>query len=145
MATDTPNFTLENSIFIARPIGDIWNFLTDINNDQKWRKGLIDTRWTSDEPGKLGSTAVYVFQGIGEIHWKLSEWDVERVMGWDYIGGRLAGGHGSYRMEPEADGTRVMMRMEKRAGIIFRTLMRVIISRQNDGDLKKLKAIMEDE
>ena len=64
-------------------------------------------------------------------------------MGWDYIGGRLDGGHGSYRMEPEAGGTRMTMRAELRAGIIFGILMRFIVSRQNEGDLKKLKAIME--
>ena len=144
MATDKPNVTIENSIFIARPTEDIWNFLTDIVNDQQWRKGLIDTRWTSDEPSSLGSTAVYIFEGVGEVHWKLTEWEDQRVMGWDYIGGRLDGGHGSYRMEPEAGGTRMMMRMELRAGLIFRILMKFIVKRQNAGDLKKLKAIMED-
>ncbi|UCC54217.1 MAG: SRPBCC family protein, partial [Anaerolineaceae bacterium] len=101
MATDKPNITIENSIFIARPTEDIWNFLSDIVNDQQWRKGLIDTRWTYGEPSTLGSTAVYIFEGIGEVHWKLTEWEDQRVIGWDYIGGRLDGGHGSYRMEPE--------------------------------------------
>ncbi len=144
MTADKANATIENSIFIARPIEDIWNFLTDIVNDQQWRKGLIDTRWTSDEPSSLGSTAVYVFKGIGEVHWKLTEWEDRRVMGWDYIGGRLDGGHGSYRMEPEAGGTRMIMRAEIRAGIIFGILMKFIVSRQNVGDLRKLKAIMED-
>jgi len=144
MTKDKPNVTIENSIFIARPAEDIWNFLTDIVNDRQWRKGLIDTRWTSVEPSSLGSTAVYVFEGIGEVHWKLTEWENQRVMGWDYIGGRLDGGHGSYRMEPEAGGTRMMMRAEIRAGVIFGILMKFIVSRQNKGDLKKLKAIMED-
>jgi len=144
MTTDKPNVTIENSIFIARPPEDIWNFLSDIVNDQKWRKGLIDTRWTSDEPSTLGSTAVYIFEGIGEVHWKLTDWEDQRVIGWDYIGGRLDGGHGSYLMEPEAGGTRMMMRMEIRAGVIFGILMKFIVPRQNAGDLKKLKAIMED-
>ena len=144
MTTDEPNVTIENSILIARPTENIWNFLTDIVNDQQWRKGLIDTRWTSDEPSTLGSTAVYIFEGIGEVHWKLTEWEDQRVMGWDYVGGRLDGGHGSYRMEPEAGGTRMMMRMEIRAGFIYGILLKFIVARQNVGDLKKLKAIMED-
>ena len=144
MTTDKPNVTIEKSIFIARPTEDIWNFLSDIVNDQKWRKGVVDTRWTSDEPSSLGSTAVYVIEGIGEVHWKLTEWEDQRVMGWDYIGGRFEGGHGSYRMEPEADGTRMMLRMELRAGFIFGILMKFIVTNQMAGDLKKLKAIMED-
>ena len=144
MTTDKPNVTIENSIFIARPTEDIWNFLSDIDNDQQWRKGVIDTRWTSDEPSTLGSTAVYIIEGIGEVHWKLTEWEDQRVMGWDYIGGRFEGGHGSYRMEPEAGGTRMMMRMELRAGFILGILMKFIVTRQMAGDLKKLKAIMED-
>jgi uncharacterized membrane protein len=144
MTNKKPNVTIENSIFIERSAEDIWNFLTDIVNDQQWRNGLIDTRWTSDEPSSLGSTAVYTFQGIGEVHWRLTEWEEQRVMGWDYIGGRLDGGHGSYRMEPEAGGTRMIMRAEIRAGIIFGIIMKFVISRQNEGDLKKLKAIMEE-
>jgi uncharacterized membrane protein len=143
MTTDEPKLAIENSIFIARPTEDIWSFLTDIVNDQQWRKGLIDTRWTSDEPSSIGSTAVYIFEGIGEVHWKLTEWEEQRVMGWDYIGGRLDGGHGSYRMQPEAGGTRMVMRMEMKAGLIFRIFMKFIVTRQNVGDLKKLKAIME--
>lgn len=144
MATDKPNVTIENSIFIARPTEDIWNFLSDIVNDQQWRKGLIDTRWTYGEPSTLGSTAVYIFEGIGEVHWKLTEWEDQRVIGWDYIGGRLDGGHGSYRMEPEPGGTRMMMRMEIRATVIFGIFMKFIVTRQMAGELKKLKAIMED-
>ena len=144
MTTDKLNVTIESSIFIARPAEDIWNFLSDIVNDQQWRQGLIDTRWTFGEPPSLGSTAVYVFKGIGEVHWRLAEWKDQRVIGWDYIGGRLDGGQGSYRMEPEAGGARMMMRMEIRAGIMFRIFMRFIVTRQMAGDLKKLKAIMED-
>ena len=144
MTTHKPNVTIEKSIFIARPTEDIWNFLSDIVNDQKWRKGVVDTQWTSDEPSSLGSTAVYIIEGIGEVHWKLTEWEDQRVMGWDYIGGRFDGGHGSYRMEPEAGGTRMMMRMELRAGFILGILIKFIVTRQMAGDLKKLKAIMED-
>lgn len=144
MTTDKPNVTIEKSIFIARPTEDIWNFLSDIVNDQQWREGVIDTRWTSDEPSSLGSTAVYIIEGVGEVHWKLTELEDQRVFGWDYIGGRFDGGHGSYRMEPEAGGTRVMMRMEIRAGVIFGILIKFIVTRQMAGDLKKLKAIMED-
>jgi uncharacterized membrane protein len=144
MTTDKPNVTIEKSIFIARPTEEIWNFLSDIVNDQQWRKGVIDTRWTSDEPSTLGSTAVYVIEGMGEVHWKLTEWEDQRVMGWDYIGGRFDGGHGSYRMEPAAGGTRMMMRMELRVGVIFGILMKFIATRQMTGDLKKLKAIMEE-
>ena len=143
MPTEKPNTTIEKSIFIERPTQDIWNFLSDIVNDQQWRKGLIDTRWIAGEPLSLGATAVYVFEGVGEIHWKLNELEDQRVMGWDYVGGRLDGGHGSYRMEPEADGTRMSMRMEMRAGLIFGILMRLIVTRQMAGDLKTLKAIME--
>ena len=143
MTTNKPNFTIENSIFIACPPEDIWYFLYDIVNDQKWRKGVNDTRWTSGDPSTLGSTAVYNIEGVGEVHWKLTEWEDQRVMGWDYIGGKLDGGHGSYRMQPEAGGTRMMMRSELRVGFIFGILLKLIVTRQMAGELKTLKAIME--
>jgi hypothetical protein len=143
MATDKPNIILEKSIFIARPTVDIWNFLSDIVNDQQWRQGVIDTRWTSGEPNTLGSTAVYMIKGVGEVYWQLTEWEEQRVIGWDYIGGRLDGGHGSYRMKPEDGGTRMMMRSELNVGVFFGIFLKLIVTRQMAGELKKLKAIME--
>jgi uncharacterized membrane protein len=118
MTADESNLTIEDSIFIARPADDIWNFLYDINNDQLWGIGVVETRWTSDEPSKIGSTAVYVIEGFGEVHWKLTGWEEQRIMGWDTIDGRFDGGHGSYRMEPEAGGSRMTMRIEIRSGVL---------------------------
>ena len=85
MTNAKPNITIEDSIFIARPTEDIWNFLSDIVNDQQWRRGVMDTRWTSGEPSTLGATAVYVIEGVGEMHWKLTKLEDQRVIGWDYM------------------------------------------------------------
>ena len=144
MAAGKPNVTIEKSIFIARPPADIWHFLSDINNDQLWRQGMVGTQWTSGEPGSLGSTAVYTIEGAGEITWQLTEFEEPRVIGWDYISGRLDGGHGCYRMEPESGGTRMAMRMELTTSLIFGTIMKLIVPRQMAGELRTLKALMED-
>lgn len=137
------NVKVESSILIARSSEYIWNFVSDIENDKQWRKGVIDTRWISGEAPNLGATALYIIEGVGEIRWKLVEWKEQRVMAWDYIGGRLDGGQGSYRMEPADGGTLMIMRTEIKAGVIFGLFMKLFVPRQLLGDLKKLKTIME--
>ena len=136
------NITIASSLFIARPIADIWNYVSDLTNDALWRKG-VESRWTSDEPHGLGSTGASIVEREGEIRWKWSELEDRRSMGWDYLNGRFAGGHGGYRMAPEAGGTRMTMHMEIQGGFIFGILIKFIAKRRMSGDLKKLKARLE--
>jgi hypothetical protein len=146
METNRPNITGEASLFIARPPEYIWEFLLDLANDKKWRTGVIDARLTSTTPVGLGTTGVHIAVLMGAFPWTLTEWEERRVAGWDFTSGILEGSHGSYRIEPERVGSRVLIRANIRLSGFFgilMPLMRLIVPRLFAGDLRKLKAIME--
>lgn len=74
------------------------------------------------------------------------EWQDQRVAGWDFTSGFLTGTHGSYRIEPERDGSRVIIQANFHVAGAFGVLMplmRQIVPRRLAGDLRNLKAIME--
>lgn len=146
MTSDRSEPDIESSVWIARPPEAIWSYLAEVSNETQWRSGLIEAQWTSDPPHGVGSTALYVFEGAGDWPWTIAEWEEPRIVCWDVTGGRLEGARGGYRIEPEDTGSRVTnyARMKRSAFMrIFMLFMKPRIKRQFDGDLEKLKAIME--
>ena len=146
MDANKAHLACEVSLFIARPPEDIWNFMFDLSNDKKWRTGVIDARLTSAPPVGLGTTGVHIAAFMGEFSWTITEWEERRVAGWDFTSGILEGTHGSYRVEPESAGSRVIIRANFRLSGFFGVLMplmRLIVPRRLAGDLRKLKAILE--
>jgi len=146
MTSDMPKPDIESSIWIARPPGEIWNYVTDWSNDIQWRNGVIEAKWTSDPPHGVGSTGLHIVEGVGDWPWKLTEWEEPHNVSWDVTGGPMKGGHAGYRIEPEKAGSLVTLH----ARVKRPSLMRIIIpfmkgnmKRQMFADLEKLKALME--
>jgi len=146
MEANKTSFTCEVSLFIDRPSEAIWSFMLDLTNDTRWRTGIKDAWLTSDPPAGLGATGVHIAPLIGAFPWIITEWQDQRVAGWDFTSGFLTGTHGSYRIEPERDGSRVIIQANFRVAGTFGVLMplmRQIVPRRLAGDLRNLKAIME--
>jgi uncharacterized protein YndB with AHSA1/START domain len=42
--------TFENTVLIARPIEDVFGFLSDLENIPKWNYAIVETRKISEGP-----------------------------------------------------------------------------------------------
>jgi uncharacterized membrane protein len=137
---------VESSIWIARPPEDIWEYIYDVSNDAQWREGVISGKWISDPPHGVGSTGLNIVEGIGDWPWKVTELEKPRAASWVITNGRLEGAHAGYRIAPEDAGSRMTLYIRvKRSALmrIFMLIMKRRIRRQFDGDVERLKAIME--
>lgn len=146
MTSVEPKPDIASSIWIARPPEEIWEYLVDVSHDVHWRDGVNDAQWTSDPPYGVGSTGLHLIEGIGDWPWQATAFTAPRFMAWEVTGGRFAGSHGAYRLEPERDGTRFTLETRMKRSVIISLLMLVLkgrIKRQNVIDLEKLKGIME--
>jgi uncharacterized membrane protein len=138
--------SFQSSIAIARPPEDVWTFLYDVSNDTRWRTGVTSARWISDPPYGVGSTGLHLVQGVGDWPWTVSEWNEQRIMGWDVTGGRFRGSHGSYGIDAEGAGNRVTIDTRVKPSLLMRVLMLFMkrtLRRQAASDLEKLKEILE--
>jgi hypothetical protein len=147
MENDIDNIVMEDSIYIDRSTEDIWNFLTELSNEKLWIRIVNDTHLTSDTLG-LGATGFRVAKRRGKMYWKVTEWEEQRVLGFDYIGGIFNGTRVIIRIEPEGTGNRVVLRAEAPAprnfiNRIFLIIMKPIVARNWAANLKSLKSIME--
>jgi len=137
---------VESSTWIARPPEEIWDYLTDVSNEPKWRDIMIEARWVSDPPYGIGSTGLNVVKGVGDWPWEITEWDEPYSMGWDVTGGRFEGSHGGYYVVSENAGSRVSAHAQFKPGTYMRILKPIMIrylGRQFAAELEKLKAILE--
>ncbi len=146
MTSDRQEPDIESSIWIARPPEDMWDYVSDVSNDAQWRDGVNSGKWSSDPPHGVGSTGLHIIEGIGDYPWKATAFEEPRILAWKVTGGRLSGGHGAYRIEPEGDGSRFTIEARMNRSVIMRLLMPILkrrIKRQDAIDLEKLKTILE--
>ncbi len=137
---------LESSVFIARPAGEVWNFVIKIDNEKLWRSGVTDARMTSDAPYGIGSTGIHYVKFLGTVRWRIIKWEEHRVMEWVFLDGMIRDYHGSHVLEPVDDGTRMTVRGEIAGGFpfgIMGILLKPVFTRLLATDLKRLKSIME--
>jgi hypothetical protein len=138
---------ISESISISASHEKVWDFWLAVTTDARWRNGITKAELTSEPPSGLGSTGVHYHKDLGPMPWTIIKWEDGRHMEWIFGECRLKGFLGSYHVEPENDGSRVIMEQSKTDLSFFMRIMmfftRGIIRKSMKGDLQKLKEIME--
>jgi uncharacterized membrane protein len=98
----------ENSIVIERPRSEVFAFVADHENDQKWRPGVLDIKRASGE----GQGAVYT-QGVQgpfgkriDADFEVTAYQPDTLLAFRTLAGPVQP-EGSYRFEDAEGGTRV--------------------------------------
>ena len=141
-----PKPNIEVSIWIARSPEDIWSYLCDVSNEVLWRYGVQLAEWISDPPYGIGSIGFHFVQSLGDYPWKVAEWDEFRNISWDVIDGRFNGARAGYRILPKNNGSNVTIYVSANHNLFLKIMtfvMKRFFIRQLNGDLERLKAIME--
>jgi uncharacterized membrane protein len=139
----------ELSIMIERPIEEAFAVLANLENDVKWHSAFVEVRNTSG--GSLGVGARFlVFEGLRgrrtpATEYEVTEYEPNRVAAWKTVSGPLQ--LRFWRTFERVDGgTRFAVRYEG-APRGFLTLAWPLITRvakrQQGGDMRKLKELME--
>jgi hypothetical protein len=135
---------------IKRPIEEAFAVLANLENDLKWHSAFVDTRNTSG--GSLGVGARFlVFEGLlgrrvgsGTVY-EVTEYEPNRIAAWKTVSGPLQ--LKFWRTFERVDGgTRFAVRYEgepRGFSKLAWPLITRIARRQQGGDMRKLKELME--
>lgn len=140
---------IELSIVIKRPIEEAFAFLANLENDVKWHSAFVDVRKTSG--GSLGVGARFlVFEGVlgrrtPGTEYEVTEYEPNRIAAWKTVSGPL---QLQFRrtFERVESGTRFAVRYEGQPRGFLRLawpLITRMVKRQQGGDMRKLKELME--
>ena len=44
------------SVFIQRPIAEVFGVISDFESNPRWQSGMVEAKFTSDGPLRVGST-----------------------------------------------------------------------------------------
>jgi uncharacterized protein YndB with AHSA1/START domain len=139
--------TFENTVMIARPIEDVFAFLSDLENIPKWNYAIVETRKISEGPVGVGTTyhQVRSVPRRSEERLEITTYNPPRQL---QIRGQL-GPFASrliYALDAIPEGTRVTNTVELELGGPGRLLERVAVPRVREAvaaNLRKLKELLE--
>ncbi len=139
---------IEVEVFIKRPSQEVFDYISNFENNPNWQGGMVSAKFTSEGPLQIGSTYVQEAKFLGRpVH---SDFEVIA-----FEPGRMVKAttrSGSFpitftrMVEPKDGGTQVKAIVEGDASGVYKLtepLMTFMVKRSVSGDYKNLKAILE--
>ncbi len=136
------------SIVINRPIEEVFGALTNLENDIRWRSEWVETRNTSGGAPGVGATFCLTGEFLGRrvpTVYEVIEYEPNRSAAWKTVSGPLPLTF-QRTFERVEDGTRFTIRYEAEVRGFFKLVMPLLartVERQQEGDLRKVKELME--
>ena len=143
--------SLSETLEISRPAEEVFAYMTDLDNDPKWQKGLLEAKHTSEGPVGVGTTGVHRAKAMGktiEVAWQLTEYEAPKRIAWKFISGPFTGNE-SYTLESTPDATKVMHVAEMQPqGFLGRLMLMAggiggMFKKQSEKNMQNLKGILE--
>jgi uncharacterized protein YndB with AHSA1/START domain len=139
--------TFENTVMIARPIEDVFAFLSDLENVPKWNYAIVETRKVSAGPVGVGTVyhQVRSVPSRSEERLEITTYTPPRQLA---IQGQLGPFRSRlfYALDATPEGTRVTNTVEVELRGPGRLLARVAVPRVQEAvaaNLRKLKELLE--
>lgn len=138
---------VEATTVIDRPIEDVFEVLSNVENNPKWSSAFLEVTKTSDGPIGVGTT----WRGVGKFLGKRTEVEIEEV---EYEPNRKVTqksvspfpANQQMSFESEGGGTRVNLIFEADPGGYFKLAEPLLVGmgkRNIEGELANLKDLME--
>jgi uncharacterized membrane protein len=138
----------EMSILIQKPIGEVFDYISDFQNGPQWQTGLLEVRPVTDGPLGVGTrfTSVRKFMGRStESDIEFSDYELNRKVSIKSVSGNSPFKQ-TFLFEPTADATRLTSRFELHMGGIMalaEPLMASGVRRELAADFGRLKEVIE--
>lgn len=138
----------ELNTVINRPIEEVFAVLANLENDLKWRSEWVDARKTSEGPIGIGTRFSLFAKAFGrriETVYETIQCEPNRIAAWKAMSGPLPLTF-QRTFERVEGGTRITIKYEAELRGFFKLVMSLLagsVTRQHEGDLRKLKELME--
>lgn len=140
----------EKSIFINRPVPEVFAYMGDISREHEWQPQLLEAEQTPPGPTVVGSHRRYVTGFMGkriENTYVVREIEENRRLVCETTPDSAVSATSLLTWEAEGEGTRVTMAVEGTAGGVLRFLPDRVVgsafAAEVDGALDRLKECLE--
>jgi uncharacterized protein YndB with AHSA1/START domain len=144
---------IESSVVISRPVEEVFEFVTNPENDPQWQSAILESKRTSAGPLGVGTTEAGVGKIIGRrIEWtgEVTEYEPNKKVKYLVTGGPLTAEQ-TVTFEPVEGGTKFTLGLDpigEDASGFFRLAEPIVIrmlQRDIETDAANLKDLLEAE
>lgn len=141
-------YKFSKSIVINRPQQEVFDFVTNLNNDSKWQSGIESVEQISAGPIGAGSTWRYRIKFMGrelEAEIELKSYDPPNQASVKSIGGPVPF-ENTYTFESKDGGTQMTLSGQAEIGGFFKMAEGLVgkqMEKQMDSDAAALKKLLE--
>ena len=141
-------YMFEKSIFINRPPQEVFDYITNPDNDSNWRSTAVSAEWTSDGPVGVGSTQRTVGKFLGRKIDSTNEvtvWDPPNQFAFKSVGGSIPL-ELSQKLAAEDNGTQLTINAQAELAGFFKLAEGLVgkqAEKQMDTDFNALKLVLE--
>jgi uncharacterized protein YndB with AHSA1/START domain len=140
---------IEKSITIARPVGEVWEFIADARNDPQWCENVVSVeQLAGDGPGPAARYRVMhrprPFKPAVELTMDVVEFDPPHRLRWREEDADAVF-NVEYHLEPAASGTRLNQvdDIDWKIGKAALPIARLMVSRDIGRQFRSLKRLLE--
>jgi uncharacterized membrane protein len=137
----------ENSVVINQPVGKVFDFVTDLNNNPRWQSDILELEMTSEGSFELGSTYRCVNRFMGkrlETEGVITDYVPDRTCAFRITSGSVTG-ESNFNFEAVDGGTKFTATAD--LDLRYFKLAKIVIKRkiykQLKNDMLRLKQILE--
>lgn len=140
-------FTYEKTIFINRQPQEVFDYITNPDNDSEWRTTAVSAEWTSDGPVGVGSTLRTVGKFLGrkiDSTNQVTVWDPPNQYAFKSIDGSIPV-EISQTLVAEDNGTQLTINLEAELAGFFKMAEGLIgkqAEKQVNTDFDNLKLVL---
>ena len=137
----------EMTQFIDRPPQEVFDYLTNPDNDLLWQKGLISSEWISPDPAGVGSTKRVVNRFLGmkiNVTVEYTAWDPPNRYAFKFDGPFSVAGN--INLEPKENGTQFNLEAQIEGSGLFKLVEGLVAKqakKQDASNFNTLKNILE--
>jgi len=132
----------QHSVSIRRPIGEVFAFVANGENANRWRPGVLDVSHQSGEG--LGAIYRQGVKGPGgrriPADYEITAFEPDRRIAFQAIAGPVRP-TGEYRFTPDGDGTRVDFALDAEVTGWKRLLMGRAVQSTMDAEMRNLETL----
>jgi carbon monoxide dehydrogenase subunit G len=137
--------TVRKAVLVDRPAEDVFDFLADVRNEQRWNPNVVRIERPSDGPLSVGDSFEGVYRRGGRMRFKLVQADKPSRLVF-HGGGRQMTLAATLELERVGSATRVRMeaQIEPRGPLrLLAPLMRKPIQRQYESVTESFRQVVE--
>jgi uncharacterized membrane protein len=139
---------IETRVVINRPIDEVFEFVSDVENNPLWQSSIVEGKQTSSGSLGVGTTITTTSRYLGlriKTDWEVIEYEPNRKYVAKSISGR-GQAKGTWAFEPVANGTRVDLAAEMGLSGLFRIvepMLKIIGQRETEKEFAALRELLE--